>query len=221
MLAKLLQSTAPRIFLSSIDLVSVTFLIITLSDELLGYSISLFHLLKTSMWSNPSMSTCVNGVNCGVIEWVKRNTLKWIGHIERMGSEEFVKKEGPNRRGRPLGRWKDRMEEYLRERGIMGGEDLNRQRGSFGKGRGGDFCHGHSLGGHSWKEWVVRAIGRLGTLKDEKSVFGGTEWVPMLIKPGLSSSSRGESQKWQIKESSTVVAVGGNPKLQTLTKNRF
>ncbi len=42
-----------------------------------------------------------------------------------MGSEEFVKVyesklEGPNRRGRPLGRWKDRVEEYLGERGVNG-----------------------------------------------------------------------------------------------------
>ncbi len=43
-----------------------------------------------------------------------------------MGSEEFIKKvyeielEGPNRRGRPLGRWKDKVEEYLGERGING-----------------------------------------------------------------------------------------------------
>ncbi len=68
------------------------------------------------------MSTCANGVNCGV-EWIKGNLLKWSGHFVRMGSEEFVKvyesePEGPNRRGKPLGRWKDRVEENLGERGI-------------------------------------------------------------------------------------------------------
>ncbi len=52
-------------------------------------------------------------------------TLKLFSHVERMGREEFVKVcdgefEGPNRRGRPLGRWKDRMEEYLEERGMSG-----------------------------------------------------------------------------------------------------
>ncbi len=61
-----------------------------------------------------------NGMNCVVVKWVKRNTLKWFGHVERMWSEEFVKVyeselEGPYRRGRPLGRWKDRVEEYLGE----------------------------------------------------------------------------------------------------------
>ncbi len=49
-----------------------------------------------------------------MVEWVKRNTLRWFGHIERTNSEEFVRKvyvseiEGPSRRGRPLGRWKDK-----------------------------------------------------------------------------------------------------------------
>ncbi len=37
---------------------------------------------------------------------MKRNTLRWFGHIERKGNEEFVKKVymsesvGPNSRGR-------------------------------------------------------------------------------------------------------------------------
>ncbi len=44
--------------------------------------------------------------------------------IEMMENEELVKKvyrssvEGPKRKGRPLGRWKDRVKEYLRERGA-------------------------------------------------------------------------------------------------------
>ncbi len=54
---------------------------------------------------------------------MKRSALRWFGHIERMGYEEFVKKvylgsiEGTNRRGRPLGRWEDRVKEYVSERG--------------------------------------------------------------------------------------------------------
>ncbi len=41
-----------------------------------------------------------------------------------MGIEEFVKKvylssvEDTNRRGRPLGRWADRVKEYVSERGV-------------------------------------------------------------------------------------------------------
>ncbi len=55
---------------------------------------------------------------------MKRSTLGWFDHIERMGNEEFVKKvyrssvEGPNRRGRPLGRWEDKVREYVSERGT-------------------------------------------------------------------------------------------------------
>ncbi len=67
-----------------------------------------------------------SGVGCGVVEWVKRSTLRWFGHIERMENEESVKKlylssvEGPNRRGRPLGRWKDMVKEYVNEREVRG-----------------------------------------------------------------------------------------------------
>ncbi len=53
---------------------------------------------------------------------MKRSTLRWFGHIERLENEEFVKEvyrssvEGPNRRGRPLGRWEDRVKECVSER---------------------------------------------------------------------------------------------------------
>ncbi len=30
----------------------------------------------------------MSGVGCGVVEWVKRGTLRWFGHIERMENEE-------------------------------------------------------------------------------------------------------------------------------------
>ncbi len=72
------------------------------------------------------MSGRGSGVGCGVVEWVKRSTLRWFGHVERMGNDEFVKRvylcsgEGTNRRGRPLGRWKDRVKEYVSERGVRG-----------------------------------------------------------------------------------------------------
>ncbi len=53
---------------------------------------------------------------------MKRCTLRWFSHIERMENEEFVKKvyrssaEGTSRWGRPLGRWKDKVKEE-REKG--------------------------------------------------------------------------------------------------------
>ncbi len=61
-----------------------------------------------------------------MVEWLKRSTLRWFGHIEMMEHEEFVKKvyqssvEGTNRRGRLLGRWKDRVRGYVSERGVRG-----------------------------------------------------------------------------------------------------
>ncbi len=50
---------------------------------------------------------------------MKGYTLRWFQHIERMGSEEFVRKVymsesvGLNSRRWPLGRWKDRVKEYV------------------------------------------------------------------------------------------------------------
>ena len=68
------------------------------------------------------MGPCANGVKCGVVEWVKRNVMRWVGHIEKKNNEKFVKKVHvseivvPSRRGRPVVRWKDKVKEYLHER---------------------------------------------------------------------------------------------------------
>ncbi len=87
-----------------------------------------------SMYERCGMGSQANGVNCGVVEWVNRNTLRWFGHIERMGSEEFVRKVyvsggvGPSSRGRPPGRWRDRVKEYMCERGATRGGGLDQAR---------------------------------------------------------------------------------------------
>ncbi len=81
---------------------------------------------------------------------MKRNTLRWFGYIEKIGSEEFVKKVYmsesvcPNSRGRPPVRWRDRVKEYMYERGATrrGALDqakrvcMDRERWRF-------FCRGH------------------------------------------------------------------------------
>ncbi len=65
-------------------------------------------LSNKSMYERCGMREHGSGVEYGEVEWVKRSILRWFGHIERMGNEEFVKKvylsstEGTNRRGRPL-----------------------------------------------------------------------------------------------------------------------
>ncbi len=80
-----------------------------------------------SVYERCGMRACASGVKCGVVEGGKRNTLRWFGHIERMNREEFVKKvyvkeiEGPSRRGRLHGRWKDSIKEYTSERGATRG----------------------------------------------------------------------------------------------------
>ncbi len=77
-------------------------------------------------------TTCV--FKCKIFTKTKLN-LRWdtlhqvkllslAEHIERMRSEEFVKKVymsesvGPNSRGRPHVRWRDRVKEYMCERGA-------------------------------------------------------------------------------------------------------
>ncbi len=91
-----------------------------------------------------------------MVELVKKSTLRWFGNIKRMENEEFVKVylssvEGPNRRGRPLGRWEDRVKEYVSERRVRGNglewamrECMDRERWRS------VFC-GHSLGGCFWR----------------------------------------------------------------------
>ncbi len=80
--------------------------------------------------------------------------MRVSGYIERMNSEEFVKKvymgemKGPSRRGRPLGRWKDRVKEYMSERGGLEqarSECVDKERWRL-------FCCGHPLGRCSWRE---------------------------------------------------------------------
>ncbi len=96
-----------------------------------------------SVYERCSMESRANAMNCGVVEWVKRNMLRWFGHKERMGSEEFVKKVhmgenmGPNCRGRPCGRWRDRVKEYMCDQAKRECLDWDRWR---------LFCRGHLLG---------------------------------------------------------------------------
>ncbi len=113
-----------------------------------------------------SMGTHPNGVNCGVVERVKKNTLRFFGHIEEMKSEEFVKSAHEhdcesNLRGKPLGRWKDRVKEYICENGATreGGLDQGR-RECMDRERWRLFCCGHPVGGRFWSHQGIRATDR-------------------------------------------------------------
>ncbi len=105
-----------------------------------------------------------NGVGCGVVEWVKRSTLRWFGHIERMENEGFVKKvylssvEGPNKRGRQLGRWEDMVKEYVSERGMRGNGLEWARRECVGRERRRSFCCEHPLGVRYRRERGVGTI---------------------------------------------------------------
>ncbi len=105
-----------------------------------------------------------SGVGFSVVEWVKRNTLRWFDHIERMENEEFVKKvylssvEGPNRKGRPIGRWEDRVKKYMSEKGVRGNGLEWARRECMGRERWRSVCHGHPLGRRFRRERDVGAI---------------------------------------------------------------
>ncbi len=97
-------------------------------------------------------------------ELIQPGTLRWFGRIERMGNEEFVKKvdfnsvEGTNRRGRPLGRWEDRVKEYVSERGVRGNGLEWARRECMDRERWRSVCCGQPLGGRVRGEQGVGAI---------------------------------------------------------------
>ena len=45
-----------------------------------------------SIYKRCGLGLCANGVKCGLVERVKKNSLRWFGHMERKKNEEFVKK---------------------------------------------------------------------------------------------------------------------------------
>jgi len=113
------------------------------------------------------MSENARGVDCGVVEWVKRNTLRWFGHMERMQESEFTKKvykstiDGTGVRGRPPVKWENRVEEYMRERNRGRMQGLGYARNACqNRNNWRHFCRGHPLGGSSRRERGVRAIDR-------------------------------------------------------------
>ncbi len=66
-----------------------------------------------------------------------------------MGNEEFVKKvylgsvEGTNRRERSLGRWEDRVKEYVSERGVRGNGLEWARKECMDRERWRPICRGH------------------------------------------------------------------------------
>ena len=88
------------------------------------------------------------GVSVDVTEKIRRNTLRWFGHVERMESESLTKRvyvsevDGVRGRGRPRLRWRDGVERYMREGGLSWGEgrQMTGDRGTWRR-----FVRGHPL----------------------------------------------------------------------------
>ncbi len=80
----------------------------------------------------------------------EKKPCEMVWTIERMGSEEFVKKVymsesvGPSSRGRPPVRCRDRVKEYMCERGATRGRGLDQgRRECLDRERWRLFCHDH------------------------------------------------------------------------------
>lgn len=112
----------------------------------MGYLRSACRVTWRDRWSNERvLRQC--GMKVDVIGMIKKNVLRWFGHMERMESGRMTKRvymcdvEDGRRRGRPRVRWKDRVREYvMREGGIGwdGGLLLAGDRQAWGT-----FCRGH------------------------------------------------------------------------------
>ncbi len=91
-----------------------------------------------SMYERCGMGINANGVLCGVVEWVKRNTLRSFRHWEDeewgvcekiVCEQKCASKQW--RKGRLLGKWKDRVKEYMCERGATRGGGLDQARREY------------------------------------------------------------------------------------------
>ncbi len=108
------------------------------------------------IYENFGMSEKKEGIKCGVVEWMKRNTLRWYGHVRRMEEDRLVKRvydsevAGRVGRGRPLVTWDNRVDQYVGERVGNGRGTIERAKEKCGdKVAWRLFCHGHPLSGSS------------------------------------------------------------------------
>ncbi len=92
----------------------------------------------------PNIMFSSEEVGCGVVEWVKRSTLRWFGHIEIKKVYLSTGVEGTNWRVWPLRRWKDRVKEYVSERGVRGDRWEWAGRESMDRESWRSICRGHS-----------------------------------------------------------------------------
>ncbi len=82
--------------------------------------------------------------------WEMKNLLRrctYLGNVK-----------GNNNWGRTLGRWEDRVKEYVSERGVRGNGLEWARRECMDRERWRSICHGHPLRGRFRRERGVRAI---------------------------------------------------------------
>ncbi len=107
-----------------------------------------------SVYARFGMSHVGVGKKCGVVEEVQQQTLKWFGHMERMEEGKMTRRvymseiEGGNVRGRLPVKWRDRVQEYVRESGEGPLRNLEQARRECqDRERCKLFCRGHPLVG--------------------------------------------------------------------------
>ncbi len=107
-----------------------------------------------SVYEHFGMCHVGEGKKCGVVEEVKRQTLKWFGHMERMEESKMTRRmyvseiEEGNVRGQPPVKWRDRVQEYVRESGERFLRNLEQARRECqDRERWKLFCCGHPLVG--------------------------------------------------------------------------
>ncbi len=89
----------------------------------------------------------VTGVVWDVVKRVKINMLRWFGHVAEFVKNVYVSESvGPNSRGRPLGRWRDRVKEYMCERNANKGRLDQARRECLYKERWMPFCYDYTHG---------------------------------------------------------------------------
>ncbi len=91
-------------------------------------------MVNESVYERFGMCHGGEGKKCGVVEEVKRQTLKWFGHMEQIEEIKMAKRvyvieiEGGNVRGRPPVKSRDRVQEYVRERGERSSRNFKTRR---------------------------------------------------------------------------------------------
>ena len=85
---------------------------------------------------------------CTVAELVTRSRLRWLGHVVRMPEGRlppqllYGRVHGPNKVGRPVGRWRDMIESDLKKRKVQTWYNVAQERVEWRK-----VVHGESVRG--------------------------------------------------------------------------